>query len=405
MNPPTTGTAEGQSVNDAEAPGLGRAGPRQLKPLTSLRFFAAAMIVFFHSRGQFGIAHNWDSLSQGVSFFFVLSGFILTYVYPSLKDRAQIHRFWIARFARIWPAHITATLLVLLLLPSPAWNPFMLHRPWLAGIADVLMLQAWIPYMAYFFSLNGPSWSISVEASFYLFFPFLIQKLERSWKRKLLLAFGMLMAILVLCKWQGLPIILPPYTQTSVTATALTYINPLGRMFEFVLGMCLCLFWKRHQSVFLGRAIATMLEIGCVGLIVACLYLLREHPTALDPFLGPAGAEYLLHSGCAPLFGILICLMAWDRGRLSHLLHGAGWVLLGEVSYSIYLTHQIFLRWYVARAPFPIPHWLQYAIFWVVVVLASTTIWVLIEKPSRRALVSCWDRRTPPRRSRTVATV
>lgn len=403
-SPMATDAAVDQAVNDKEAPAIGRAAARQLKPLTSLRFFAAAMIVFFHSRGQFGITRNWDSLSQGVSFFFVLSGFILTYVYPSLNSRAQVHRFWVARFARIWPAHITAIALVMLLLPSQAWNPFMLHRPWLAGAADVFMLQAWIPYMAYFFSLNAPSWSISVEASFYLFFPFLIQKLEGTWWRKLLLAVGALVAILVLCKWQHLPIILPPYTQTSVTGTALTYINPLGRMFEFVLGMCLCRFWKRHQNVSLGRAMATVLEIGCVGLIVVGLYLVRNHPTGLDAFLGPAGAEYLLHSGCAPLFGILICLMAWDRGWLSRILHGAGWVLLGEVSYSIYLTHQIFLRWYVARSPFPIPNWLQYAIFWVVVILVSATIRVLIERPSRRALVSGWDRRTPPRRSRSVAT-
>jgi peptidoglycan/LPS O-acetylase OafA/YrhL len=61
---------------------------RQIKCLTSLRFFAAAMIVVFHSVDAFGIIQSRKiqfSLVQGVSFFFVLSGFILTFVYPSLS--------------------------------------------------------------------------------------------------------------------------------------------------------------------------------------------------------------------------------------------------------------------------------------------------------------------------------
>ncbi len=60
---------------------------RKLDSLTTLRFFAAAMIVVHHSTDHFGIPHDvaWRfNLGQAVGFFFVLSGFILTYVYPTL---------------------------------------------------------------------------------------------------------------------------------------------------------------------------------------------------------------------------------------------------------------------------------------------------------------------------------
>jgi len=58
----------------------------KLDQLTALRFFAALMIVVHHLVGVFGIKDIGVNWGQGVSFFFVLSGFILTYVYPSLES-------------------------------------------------------------------------------------------------------------------------------------------------------------------------------------------------------------------------------------------------------------------------------------------------------------------------------
>src|SRR5262245_19632502 len=79
------------------------------------------MILVLHSRGFFGIPPHWAHdvpLYHGVSFFFVLSGFILTYAYPSLPDARAVRRFWVARFARLWPLHIVAGLLFILANPQ-----------------------------------------------------------------------------------------------------------------------------------------------------------------------------------------------------------------------------------------------------------------------------------------------
>jgi peptidoglycan/LPS O-acetylase OafA/YrhL len=75
-------------------------------------------------------------LVQGVSFFFVLSGFILTYVYPSLDAPGAVRRFLVARVARIWPAHLATLLLAVWLMRS--------HSPPLPAIANVTMLHGWI---------------------------------------------------------------------------------------------------------------------------------------------------------------------------------------------------------------------------------------------------------------------
>src|SRR5438309_3517405 len=101
------------------APAAAQPAPSKLHALTSLRFFAAAMIVMLHAQGYFGeipvLGHF--VLTQGVCFFFVLSGFILTYAYPAL-DRAGTMRFLVSRLARIVPLHLVALLLYVLILPA-----------------------------------------------------------------------------------------------------------------------------------------------------------------------------------------------------------------------------------------------------------------------------------------------
>ena len=82
---------------------------KQLPALTSLRFFAAAMIVIHHTAFYFKIWEplaNEFILTQGVTFFFVLSGFILTYTHSKLSGTSESLKFIWARIARVWPAHI-----------------------------------------------------------------------------------------------------------------------------------------------------------------------------------------------------------------------------------------------------------------------------------------------------------
>ena len=83
-----------------------KSGVFHLRSLTGLRFVAAAAV--FVSHIQYFVFPEVRQLPLGgpaVSFFFVLSGFILTYVYGQKLSRQSVPRFWFTRWARLWPLH------------------------------------------------------------------------------------------------------------------------------------------------------------------------------------------------------------------------------------------------------------------------------------------------------------
>jgi peptidoglycan/LPS O-acetylase OafA/YrhL len=120
----------------------------RLPALTSLRFFAALHVVCFHFLA-FKIVSSEGWLGQissigyvGVSFFFVLSGFILVYTYAGRDTPAR--DFWRARFARIYPAFAFSLLLtgpffffatLMLNVPFFAW---FFHAPEISGAAGAI---------------------------------------------------------------------------------------------------------------------------------------------------------------------------------------------------------------------------------------------------------------------------
>ena len=116
--PPLSDRATGRNREIATrslGPTLAAHPPSDLKALTSMRFFAALMIFLFHLR-EFNSA-PWlyaiaGSMRHGVSFFFVLSGFILT---PAYRNQTPLsyRRFLRARFARLYPTVLASTLLLL----------------------------------------------------------------------------------------------------------------------------------------------------------------------------------------------------------------------------------------------------------------------------------------------------
>jgi peptidoglycan/LPS O-acetylase OafA/YrhL len=98
----------------------------------------------------------------------------------------------------------------------------------------------------------------------------------------------------------------------------------------------------------------------------------------------------------------LIGVLSFERGILSRLLSVKCLVLLGKISFSIYLVHQVLLRWYLLhRGMFTsIPKALLYIGYWLVVLGISFMIWGVIEKPSQRWLRSrlSWKRDPLPGR-------
>ena len=160
----------------------------RISNLDGLRFLAAAVVAICHFdiiKAFFGFErtgwHFYNNAAQmAVSFFFVLSGFLITYLllkekYANPDHRFRLFRFYGKRIRRIWPLYYLMLLVSFFVLPQYHLLP---HYPEPAN--ELLMKRlagylVWLPnYTEYNFGpqpFMGQTWSLAVEEFFYLFFP------------------------------------------------------------------------------------------------------------------------------------------------------------------------------------------------------------------------------------------
>lgn len=377
-----------------------------LPALTSLRFAAAMAIVVHHCNGVFWPAAELGPLDAGVSFFFVLSGFILTYVYRDLQPgRAALGRFYRARIARIWPLHVVCLALTMLLLRIP--------EPFMPGVlvANTMLLHAWIPLDRYFFSYNYVSWSISTELFFYLVFPFVIVNAKRWLNRTLLLAMITVGALASMSYWANL---LPwETTHDHLSSTGLLYANPLARLGEFLFGIAAGIDFLNRPNGDAAVATPSWRWTG-VELLTLVLFLLGyrfmlqsfapviheamlsagatrvplvsiANESALLPQISPFASllvtEWANHVGLTPFAVAVIYVFAHQRGRLSRCLSHRWLVFLGELSFALYLVHQVVLRY--AQQQGWRTDWRGFGLYLTAVLLAAALLHLLVEKNMR----------------------
>jgi len=178
--------------------------------------------------------------TNAVAFFFVLSGFILTYVYHERLAQVGVVKFYFARFARIWPLHVVCMLVAIGVRTYYGQRDL---GPDGVLATHLAMIQSWLPYEDWAMYLNGPAWSISTEFGFYFAFPVLLWLgRKRFWPLVLIFILALAMVgCLQLSALQG--------QITDGWAVAMTYVNPLPRMVEFVLGVAIGkLFIARSKS-------------------------------------------------------------------------------------------------------------------------------------------------------------
>jgi peptidoglycan/LPS O-acetylase OafA/YrhL len=310
----------------------------KIETLTSLRFFAAAMIVVYHTQIAFGYTNNFTkniALGSGVSFFFVLSGFILSYNYRSFTSNHEKISFLIARFARLWPAHLMTFVLVMLIDPA-ASNYWANKSPIWVTLCNIFMIHSWIPIWDSFFSWNAVSWSISTELFFYIIFIFIAGKIRQSTFLIVVVSALITLMLIVACNVLKLP-----YNEWShgVNVQGLIYISPISRLFEFIIGMATAVLMDRHNKNKCKNIFSnTLFEIIAIVLCLLSIYYLPRLAwlnTSVYNFIGHAGATWATSSASAPAWAILIWIFATRQGMMGKLLVTRPLILLGEISYSV----------------------------------------------------------------------
>ncbi|MGW8886818.1 acyltransferase family protein [Streptomyces sp. NPDC055749] len=329
----------------------------RLDSLTGLRFWAALVVVLYHLSRLTGKLPwisdiTWYGRS-GVTFFFVLSGFVLAWTYDGKSVPTKV--FLWRRFARIWP------LLAASVMTSVAVWWALGTDISLRGVAATLgLVNAWIPERAYLVGGNPAAWSLSDEAWFYLIFPLLLMlPMMRTARARGWSAAGLCVASVAV--WVAGALIAEP----ALRLWALDYFPPT-RTLQFVLGVVAGLAVKRGWRPPVGLPVT-------VALVVAWHVALIPWSGAVPDSLwySPYSASHLLS---APLFALLVAAAATaDLERRRTYLSGTWMVRLGQWSFAWYLFHEIVIRAALRVFGRPDTHE-ETAALWLAVIVVSLVL-------------------------------
>ncbi|MEU1624827.1 acyltransferase [Streptomyces sp. NPDC020096] len=349
-----------------QSPQRDRLAPRTTLPsLTGMRWMAALLVfgLHVHNFGYFGgegqgfISWGFDAGDTGVSFFFVLSGFVLMW---SARPRDKATRFWRRRFARIYPVHLVTVVIALLMAYTMAPK---MQPTGEEAAANLLLVHSWT--YAWWQALDPVSWSLACEAFFYALFPALAWALRRLSPRALaMLVVGSVITVMAL-----------PWVNTHFELGWHIYSFPLARVPEFILGAA------SARLVLLGRWRGPGLEAS-LALTITGYFLASRLGGASEHVAGTIIGFTLLLPAAAS---------ADTKGEPSMWRHPV-LVRLGELSFSFYMIHLLVLyagaRLFASSPHLPALEAVAAAAVAFTVSLALA--WVLyegVERPGRRLLL------------------
>lgn len=354
---------------------------RDIKSLTGLRGFSALWVCLHHynyghyNGDNLGPYYNFSKQgSWGVIIFFVLSGFVMAYVYNEWFRNRPTKREYLnfigLRIARVYPLHLL-TLLLWLGFCLIGFIGFNSNDSIYTFVLNLLLLQAWgfTPSISW----NQPSWSISVEMFAYLLFPWWIFIAQKVHLR--LLGIGLILLLLF--------IIYPPHVRFLRLLFTMADQKLLVHQFDYGLSMITWFYnfaFGTFIFLFIARQKFNRLQIE--GFFILGILLILGMVSIAD-YLGSG----VISAGVSLATGILVSGL-YNNSRLGDIILGnRPAVFLGNISYALYLSHimtplvvnQVFMRLHLN---WRMTNWLMPIQLFVAVFVASL-LFHNFEKPSR----------------------
>src|SRR5216683_2276561 len=284
--------------------------------LDSLRGICASIVALYHFHTDAWLSGT-KIIQHGflfVDFFFVLSGFVIAANYSDkIISGFPIRKFLFLRLGRLYPLYIfmLAAYLALAVIKTifniQSGLDFSIAGFW----ANVFMVQAWIPKEGSDF-WNPAAWSISTEFWAYLAFALNC----RMAKQRNLIIFVALISAAFLVLWFGTDRYLGVTSSISAFARCI---------YSFGFGVITYAAWRRLKFN-LSAMVTTMIELSVCGL--GLLFVFFAGPSSM---LAP------------PAFAAAILILAQRRGYTARFLEMGPLVLIGALSYSIYMVHEFLL--------------------------------------------------------------
>lgn len=275
-----------------------------------------ALIIFFH---HFSFLNDGNPVFRaggdlGVSFFFILSGFVMSQGYLAQEKRIYYDKkfpdFIAKRLSKIYPLHIVCLIAAVIL------QGFAFGMP---ELANLLLLQSWIPLENWYFSGNAVGWCLSDFLFFYLIFPF-IGNLFHKHKNKFWKGF------IILCLVYMLFII--PIIPASLS-DGLIYISPITRILDFIFGIFL---WNIYRT-----KTTKSLSLKWLNGLVVILFLI----------LTVAGWYHLPTKYGLSIYwwGAIALLIIYSVDKSPKILNHPSLISFGDMSFTFYLIHVLVINY------------------------------------------------------------
>lgn len=303
-----------------------------INSLQAYRFFFVLLILFSHFHWQ-GTPLSLIGGEYGVSFFFILSGFVLSVSQgQKVKEGTfNLRQFVTKQLVKFYPLHILILLIYVILDIRDQ-----LGENIIKALLNVSMLQSWVLDNTYNFAYNGVTWFLSDIMFFYLLFPWLYRSIMLSGRKQL--AIG--------CTLVGILLMTIVAATPEVYVNTILYTFPPVRSINFAIGILICRFYKSDftQSVISrvnnnDRHLTIALELSAIAIIVTTFVLYRFCPPRI---------------GCMVFFLLPVSALIYisaitdnSKGLLTRLLHNRQVQTLGTITMEIFMIHMLIIRIFI----------------------------------------------------------
>lgn len=308
--------------------------------ITALRFVAAYLVVIFHieeTRKMFNLRNltAYSLFTQGplaVTFFFVLSGFLITYLLLREHEstgQVAVGRFYFRRVLRIWPLYYLMVFIGLVLIPAGIKlgkvkyaAPYETHEV----VAYFLVFLPFIVNLKFGNHFLTPLWSIGVEEMYYFGWAPIVKFFRRH---LLAIMVGTVLVKAALAAWAHY------YLQSELAAEVL-------RMLQFeamaIGGLAAYFVFHRQQPIGMSAIFSRPVQVVLIAILVAKIFasdsLAANSQIYADVFVQPVVSPLVMMA----LFAWLIVNVAVNERNILR-LDSRVFNYLGDISYGIYMYH------------------------------------------------------------------
>ena len=361
-------------------------GIRYIPAIDGLRAVAVIAVMLYH------LGFTWiPGGFLGVDLFFVISGYVITRLLLDSIQRSgglDLRAFYKARIRRLFPPLVFMIFVTIIYISI--WAPETMRR-FISDSPFALLggMNWWLVFRHtdYFDTISRPpllqhTWSLGVEAQFYLIWPLILLLVLRQFGKAKIPG-----AALLIAAFSGIALLLVSFEVDAANASQVShvYFGTDTHSIGLFLGAALAVSWvpqnlqeqvnRRAQDFIDGIGV-----IGFVGLLGVFLLVNESDPTLYKLAFPLAGIF-----GCAILTSIV-----HPASRFAPILSSRVAVWIGERSYAIYLWH-----WVVFQVTRPVADlegstWALYALRILVVFALADISLRLVELPVRSGLVEYW---------------